>query len=282
LYRYLLLLAVAALAQAQTGSDIFLAPIQIKKRHITAGEPVNITNRPGYDNQPSFTKTGGILYTSLREDKQADTYHYDLKTKKTDRLTHTKESEFSPTMSADGKTFCTVRVEADQTQRLWRFRGDGTNPELVLVDLKPVGYFAFAEDPNLVVTFILGAPPTLQLADIRSGKAQVIASDIGRPILNVPGRKTISFLQKAPDGVWWIKELDPKTREVKSITKALEGSDYFAWTPQRLLLMTKDAKLYQSDPSGDTAWKEVATFPRKISRVAVNPNGREIAIVMDE
>jgi len=147
--------------------------------------------------------------------------------------------------------------------------------------VKPVGYFAFA-DPSLVALFILGTPPTLQLADIRTGKAQVIASNIGRPILNIPGRKTISFMEKEADGVWWIKELDAKTRKVKPIGKALEGSDYFAWTPQRLLLMTKDAKLYQNDPSKGTEWREIATFPHKITRVAVNPNGSLIAVVVDE
>jgi hypothetical protein len=185
-------------------------------------------------------------------------------------------------MSSDGKSFFTVRVEADQTQRLWRFRSDGTEPQLVLEAIKPVGYFAFATDSNLAALFILGTPPTLQLAEIGTGKAQVIASGIGRPILNVPGRQTISFMQKESDGVWWIKELDPKTRQVKSILKALEGSEYFAWTPQRILLMTRDAKLYQSDPSGGATWQEIANFPRKISRVAVNQNGRQIAVVMDE
>ena len=281
MHRPIILLAIAGLAQAQTGSDIFLAPVKVQHGRIALGAPVNITNRAGYDNQPSFTPDGhAILFTSIREDKQADTYRYDLKTGQTTRVTKTPESEFSPTMAPDGKTFCTVRVETDQTQRLWRFQASGTNPQLVLQNVKPVGYFAFA-DTHLVALFVLGTPPTLQLADTRTGHSEVIASNIGRSIWKIPGRKAISFMQKEADGVWWIKELDPKTRKVKPIVKALEGSEYFAWTPQRLLLMTKDTKLYQGNPANGE-WSEIATFPKKISRVAASWHAHEIAVVVEE
>ncbi len=146
--RPLLILLAAAICRAQTGSDILLAPVKIQKGRITVGKPVNITNRPGYDNQPSFTPDGrAVLFTSLREDKQADTYRYDLKTGRAERLTKTSESEFSAVSAPGGKTFFTVRVEADQTQRLWQFQADGSSPKLVLDAIKPVGYFAFADAP---------------------------------------------------------------------------------------------------------------------------------------
>lgn len=277
-----ILLALTNVALAQTGSDILLAPLKIHRGRVTVGKPVNITNRPGYDNQPSFTPDErAILFTSLREDKQADTYRYETKTGRTERLTKTPESEFSPFSAPDGKTFFAVRVEADQTQRLWQFQADGSSPKLVLDVIKPVGYFAFA-NAHFVALFILGKPPTLQLADARNGRAEVIASDIGRPMLKIPGRHAISFLEKQTDGVWWIKELDPTTKKVKPIVKALEGSEYFAWTPDRTLLMTKGSKLYQCHPSTGAGWTEVAEFPAKISRVAVSARGSQIAVVVDE
>jgi hypothetical protein len=280
-FRYLLFV-IAVAAQAQTGSDIFVAPVKIRKERLVVGTPVNITSRPGYDNQPSFTPDGrAILFTSIREDKQADTYRYDLKTAKTERLTRTAESEFSPTMAADGETFSAVRVEADQTQRLWRFQAGGAAPGLVLEALKPVGYFAYA-DVRTVVAFILGTPPTLQVADIETGKTEVVASNIGRTILRIPGRTGIGFMEKAANGVWWIEELDAKTRTIKPIVKALEGSEYFAWTPKRVLLMAKDTKLFQCDPAAGGQWEEIATLPQKISRIAVSPKGDRIAFVSDE
>ncbi|MEO8126803.1 MAG: hypothetical protein ABJF23_28465 [Bryobacteraceae bacterium] len=277
-----LLLAFTAVSSAQTGSDILLAAVRIHRGRVTVGQPVNITNRPGYDNQPSFTPDGrGLLFTSIREDKQADIYRYDLKTGQTERLTKTPESEFSPATGSGGKTFFTVRVEADQTQRLWEFQADGSSPKLVLDAVKPVGYFAFA-DARSVALFILGTPPTLQLADTRTGHSEVIASNIGRPILKIPGRHAISFLEKQADGVWWIKEVDPKTRKVKPIVKALEGSEYFAWAPDGTLLMTKGSKLYECRPLAGGEWIEAAEFPAKVSRVAVNSRGSQIAVVVDE
>lgn len=243
------------------------------------GTPVNITNRPGYDNQPSFMPGGDtLLYTSIREDKQADTYRYSQITKRSEKLTNTPESEFSPTIAPDGKSFYTVRVEAGQSQRLWRFDLDGTNPQLILPAVKPVGYFAFA-DSLTVALFILGTPHTLQLADIVTGRIETVASDIGRSIWKVPGRRSISFVQKETDGVSWIKEVDPRTRKVRTIAKALEGSDFFAWTPKRILLMSKGVKLYEW--TGVT-WQEIASFPHEISRIAVSPKGTRIAVVLAE
>jgi Tol biopolymer transport system component len=83
----LFLFGFAALAHGQSGApgtDIFLAGIRIDRGRIgriSLETPVNFTNRPGYDNQPSFTPDGrAILFTSIRDGKQADTYRYTLKT----------------------------------------------------------------------------------------------------------------------------------------------------------------------------------------------------------
>lgn len=40
---------------------------------------MNLTVRPGYDNQPQLTPDGAaLLFTSVREDGRADTWRYDL------------------------------------------------------------------------------------------------------------------------------------------------------------------------------------------------------------
>jgi hypothetical protein len=163
--------------------------------------------------------------------------------------------------------------------------GQWPNPKLVLEAIKPVGYFAFA-DARTVALFVLGKPMILQLADTQTGRSETVASNIGRPIFKIPGRHTISFLGQEPDGIWWIKEIDPATHKIKPIVTALEGSDYFAWTPQRILLMTKGHKLYQCNPARDTTWREVAAFTdtrlQRLSRIAVSPNGKQIALVAEE
>ena len=56
-------------------TDVFLASLSNVAGALTVGQPANVTNSPGYDNQPSFTPDSrAILYTSTREDGQSDIY----------------------------------------------------------------------------------------------------------------------------------------------------------------------------------------------------------------
>ncbi len=65
------------------------------------------------------------------------------------------ESEYSATPLPDGSGLSVIRVEADSTQRLWRFDMDGANGSVVLEDVAPVGYHAWADQRTLVM-FVLG------------------------------------------------------------------------------------------------------------------------------
>jgi len=164
--------------QGPPATDIYLAGLRVTRGRVTVDAPVNVTARPGYDNQPCFLPDGrAFLYTSIREDSQADIYRYDIAGKTSTRLTTTPESEYSPTPLPNGTGFSVIRVEADSTQRLWAFDADGSQPRLVLDSIKPVGYHAWGDDHTLVL-FVLGAPPTLQIADARSAAArgEVIAT----------------------------------------------------------------------------------------------------------
>jgi dipeptidyl aminopeptidase/acylaminoacyl peptidase len=270
-------LAPAALA-AQPGSDIYL----VTRSGAGWSAPLNVTARPGYDNQPSFTPDGrSILFTSVREDGQADVYCYDLAERRTVRLTSTPESEYSPTVMPGGATFSVVRVERDSTQRLWRFDLDGTTPALVLERVQPVGYHAWVDEHN-VALFVLGEPATLQVASTRSGRADTIAGDIGRSIHPVPGRYAVSFVHRIEDGAW-ISVLDLDTGRVTRVAQPLEGNEFYAWTPDGDLVMGQGAKLYRHAPA---AWEEIADFGPEglegISRLAVSPDGSMLALVAED
>jgi hypothetical protein len=285
----------APAAQAPPDTEIYLAPIKIAGGTVTVGEPQNITNNPGYDNQPFFTPDGrAILFTSVRgEGKQSDIYRYNVATAETAQVTNTPESEYSPTVTPSG-ALSVVRVELDgqSTQRLWQFTLDGRDPKVLLPDVKPVGYHAWADD-HTVALFILGAngaPATLQLADTRAGTAVTLATDIGRSIQAIPGSgasHTISFVQRERAGgktSLVIKELDPATRAITVLTPAVEGSTEadLAWAPDGTLLMAHAGTLY-SWRRGQSGWKAVAALEqqglRNVTRLAVSPRGTSIAIV---
>ncbi len=186
----------APAVQAPPDTEIYLAPMKTANGAIEIGPAVDITNNPGYDNQPFFTPDGkAILFTSIRgSGRQTDIYKYDIAAKTIAQLTNTPESEYSPTITPGGKlSVIRVELDADKTQRLWQFTADGRDPQPVLETIKPVGYHAWADHQTLVL-FVLGAstgpgagePATLQLADTRTGTAVVLASDVGRSIQRIP------------------------------------------------------------------------------------------------
>jgi len=284
--RYAPFLALlASVAQAQTGTDIYLARLSGSGDGIKVAAPANVTSRAGYDNQPSFTPDGrAILFTSIREDRPADIYRYDLESHATARLTHTAESEYSPTVTPDGTHFSVVRVEADSAQRLWKFRLDGSAPELVLAGVKPVGYHAWGNDHTLGL-FVLGDPATLQVADTRTQTAAVVAERIGRSLHKVPGREAISFLHRTGPEPFSIKAMDVGSRAIRPVAPALEGSEFHAWLPDGTLIMGSGSKLFTWAPAGER-WVEVADLSAHrvagISRLAVSPDGGMLAIVAED
>ena len=275
-----------AAAQGPPGTDIFLAELRARGPgdRVEVGAPVNVTHRPGYDNQPFFTPDGrGFLFTSVT-DGQADIWRYDIAAARSTQVTKTTpESEYSATPLPDGSGFSVVRVEADSTQRLWRFDWDGTHPGLVLAGVKPVGYHAWG-DARTVALFVLGDTATLQVADLRSGTAAPVARNIGRGVQRIPGADArISFVQKGPDSTWAVAALDLATRQVRQLVRTLPGVDQYAWTPAGVLLMAKGAKLYQWSPARGPGWEEVADFTAQglvgITRLAVSPRGDRLALV---
>src|SRR5262245_53339459 len=62
-------------------TDIFVVDLTMHEGVLQLGKPVNVTHRPGYDNQPSFFSDDEIFYTSIREG-QADIYAFNLRTKR--------------------------------------------------------------------------------------------------------------------------------------------------------------------------------------------------------
>ncbi len=269
-------------AATPPASDIFIIDVTNHNGQLKFRQPKKITDVVGYNNQPFFLPDGqGILYTSIR-DKQADIYHYDIHSGVTTQVTNTPESEYSPTLMPDGKSISVVRVEADGTQRLWKFPLAGGEPSLILEKIKPVGYHLWIDDHTLAL-FILGKPNTLQIVDTRTEKAETIAENPGRILRRVPHQNKFSFVHKISEKEWTIKAFDLRTRTSASLIATLPGVEDYAWLPDGTLLMGRDSKLFAVVPLTGKTWSEVADFSvagvKGITRIAVNAKGDRIAVV---
>lgn len=279
-------------APAPAGTDVHLLQFSGGLASLKSASPSPVAIEPGYDNQPAFSPDGDrLLLTGNHDGKQMDTYVFERGTKRLSLLTHTTEGEYSPTFLPSGVGeaggFSVIRVEADGAQRLWRFNGKGENPELVLRDIKPVGYHAWVDADHLAL-FVLGQPATLRLARVSTGAAETVASDIGRSLHRVPGSRLVSFIQKEPSGEYWVKQIDVDTKTITPLVRTAEGSSDrdCAWMPDgKTLLMSSGAKIVSWSRSA-SGWTEVfdgaAHKLRAISRLAVSSAGDAIAIVVPE
>lgn len=279
------LLAVAAPLSAQGGTDIWLLTLTGTMRSPAVGPAVNVTNRPGYDNQPSFSPDGRTMFFTSQRDGQTDIYQYDVAAGTTAQLTRTPESEYSAQVMPGGKSISVIRVERDSAQRLWSFMLDGMAIKPVLETLKPIGYHAWL-DANTVYVYVLGSggtPATLQRADVRSGTATVVASGIGRTILRATEGNAIYFAQRDTSG-WWVHQLeDGRDQAVAKLPSRRD--DFFAVTTDGDLLAANGNLLLMYQRATEK-WIELAKFSepglQHITRIAFSPSGDRIAVVGDE
>lgn len=279
--------ALPATAQAPAATDIYVLALTLRGGQVELGRPRNVTARVGYDNQPTFTPDGAqLLYTSAR-DGQADSYAYDLASGRTVRLTTTAVSEYSPTVTPDGAAISVVVVEPDSTQRLWRFPRGGGAAALVLRDVRPVGYHAWADSSTLVL-FVLGSggtPATLQVADVRTGRAEVVASAPHRSLQRMADGR-VSVVLRDADSTRWLAAVDARTRRIERLVRAPDGGGEYdhAWLPDGSALMAGGGPVYRWAP-GTSTWTRVATFPASLrtpTRLAVSPRGDWLAVVAEE
>lgn len=281
-----ILCSVASTAAGQApGTDIFLVPLRREGTRLVLGNPENITDRPGYDNQPAFTSDGrAMLYTRIGNDGQADIYRVDLATRTTTGLIRTPESEYSAAMPPGGTAITVVRVEQDSTQRLWRFASDGSHPEVLFPALQPVGYYAWADAQRLIM-FVLGSPPSLVAGNVETGRADTLARNVGRSMHKIPGRTTLSYVQRDSVDGDWIMELDLSTGRATRLTHVVGRGQDYTWTPEGVVLMASGNRLFAWRQGGGD-WELVGALDgaglSTITRLAVSPDGRWLAVVAAE
>jgi Tol biopolymer transport system component len=263
-------------------TDVYLVSLDVDPLAWGLGQPINVTDRDGYDNQPRFLPdSSALLYTSIRNG-QADIYRYDLGTRSNRQLTKTPESEYSPTPMPSGDGFSTVRVEADGTQRLWSFDHSGGNPVLLLEETAPVGYHGWL-DAHRLGLFVLGSPPTLEVADLGAQTSVVRTNSIGRSIHLTPDGDSMSFVSKPPGGTWTIDVLEIEGTNRRTLMPTPEGSEDFTWAPDGWLVSSQGSRLLVARPGAEEPWQEVANLEgagvRDITRLDISDDFRWMALV---
>jgi ABC-type uncharacterized transport system permease subunit len=279
----LLAISIVCCANAQLPeTDIYMSNIHTKNGELIFSKPENITNRKGYDNQPYFTPDGkSLLFVSATDTNQTDIYRYDFNTKKISQLTNTTESEYSPSLSPDGKNISVVRVDKDGGQRFYDLPLNNLNEPSLITGTDSIGYYCWLNDSSLAM-FILGDAMSLQILNTSSHTRKWIASDIGRCLKLSPDKKIMYFVIKQNENEWGIFNLDCATYKIKKVVATLGGSEDFAVMADGSLLMGSKGKLFRFSHGKDSEWKEVADFSSSLGdfyRITISPKGDRIALV---
>ena len=184
-----------------------------------------------------------------------------------------------------------IRVEPDSAQRLWRIPLDGQGAPSLMLENFPgkIGYHVWVND-HTVIVYVLGsgdasgAPNTLQMVDTKTGKAEVIAQNVGRALAKVPDREAITFQQLEKDGgLPWICDFDLKSKQVRQLVQAPKGADFHTWAPNGALLTAVGAGVFRFTDDG---WAPIANFEKfgvkNITRLTVSPKGNWLAFVAED
>ena len=288
--------ASAQPAAPPANSEIYLARILPRGDSLVLSAAIDVTRRAGYDNQPSFLPDGsGFLYTAIDSTGQADVWRYEIRTRRRTRLTRTPDSEYSPTVMPGGRRFSVVRVEADSTQRLWSFALDGSDPQLVVESLAPVGYHAWL-DAFRLAAYVLGAPgtpgsagapSTLHVLRRDGSEDEARATDVGRAVQRIPAQEWYSFVQHDSTKTPWIVAQPFDGGAVSRLVRTSAEDEFFTWAPDGTLFSASGSTVLRwNGLSGEgSAWSPVASLAplpvKHISRLAVSPDGRWLAFVAE-
>ena len=236
--RCCIIVAPLKAAEPLPNHDIALFQLSQEKGELVISNPKIIAASPGYDNQPSFSNDGDTIYFTRIENENADMWQWQQQTGKASKLGGNPLSQFSPTqIPFEPTSFSTVRVEADGTQRLWKY-SPNNGYSVVFNSIKPVGYHVWSE--KNIAMFILGEPHTLA-SDTNLGKeeTQVIDKNIGRCLQRRADSLEISYTVQQ-DNKMQLKTYDFKTQKVSSwIFLPSNVQDYVWYDKQHIISSDK-------------------------------------------
>lgn len=274
-----LLLGLVTQLQAQNNPEVYLGDISFSDEGFTISNLTNISNNPGYDNQPSFLPDGsGVLFSSERGES-TDIKLYDISSKQSSWLTNSEGGKYSPTVTPDGNHFTSVWLKPSGEQLLWKFPLSDGEPE-VLIPNEVIGYHAWF-NKNSLYTFVLGDNFTFVefMLDERLSR-KVIATSPGRSIHKIPGKEEISFIDKNDSTNWIIKSYHPETKKINTITATPTNSEDMFWIDSNFFMIGQgNALLTWKEGHGYKNPEPIFENEGMISRISLSPDRTKIAIV---
>lgn len=283
------LLSASLTPFAQTGSEIILFDLKLKKGKVTLSNPKNITNHPGYDNQPSFHSDQPFIYfSSFNDEGRSDIRRYDFQRDTTVNITLTSEREYSPTLTPDKQFLSCIIQRDDGAQNLGKYPVDGGEPSLIIDNLT-VGYHLWTDNSHLAL-FILGAqgaPNNLHFMRLPTKEDTVVATNIGRSFQKITGERAFTFIQKG-DSTNKIMKFNTETSKLSEVGRTIGKGEDIALSQSGHIITSDGTKLFfRLLKKTSQAWMPVEVLQgsellKSVTRIAISPKGDKIAVVVAE
>lgn len=272
-------------------TDLWLFSLKNEKGNLSIRKGENITQRKGYDNQPSFSSNETVIYySSVREDNQSDVFEYAIASKKTRQLTYTKESEYSPTPLARTNEMACVTVQQDSAQIISVYeknKADKTDALKVrewknISSFDSVGYFVFLNQDSLLY-YKLTKPHSLRLRSLSSDKDIFIAANPARGFKAISRSRFIFGIKDSSSVYYYLYDCVLKKGIFLSNYPSVNEDIFFH--PVLGIMKSEGAQiLVFNEP--EKQWKKLFDFStygiKKITRFAIDSKLKKIVIVNNE
>jgi hypothetical protein len=267
----------------QPETDVYVAAFGYPNGVFEVSALSNISQNPGYDNQPYFLSDSDLLYSRTRND-QTDIAKYSIEGRMTTWITETPQgSEYSPVKIPGALAVSSIRLDTTGLQRLYRYPLSGGGPEQLLADLK-VGYHVWYDKDLLVCTVLKEEGMDLVVVNLKDNSQFTYQKGVGRSLHRIPGSDRISYT--APEeGKVVVRSLDPGSGDTGFIAELPDGVQDMAWLPDGSLICGSTNQLLSLKPSQNGTWKVLHTFPPelgRITRLAVSPGARWLALTLEQ
>ncbi|MES2566787.1 MAG: hypothetical protein V4565_07970 [Bacteroidota bacterium] len=275
-----LLFAMSSFAQLPE-TDIWLFKIAKKEGKYCYSKSSNITNRPGYDNQPAFAPDGkSVLYVRIDSSKQADIYQYTISKKTHVNLTKSQVSEYSPTILPGCQGFSSVVVEKDSAQRVWQFNLDGTFKNIVHEGTDSVGYHTWLNADTLLY-YKLTEPHSLRVLNLKTNKDIWICDHPVRSFKK--GRNSSKFIYAIKDSASvQFRIYDPTLKESTVYANFPSTNEDFIWNPELGLVKSENSDLLNYNELSKQ-WETLLNFSslgiKKITRFVFDAKMKQLLVV---
>ena len=262
-------------------TDIWLFKIEKKENVYIYKNPLNITHRVGYDNQPTFSLDGkSILYVVIDSTKQADIYQYNIGKKATINLTKSEVSEYSPTILPNRLGFSCVVVEKDSAQRVWQFNLDGKFKSIAHEGTDSVGYHTWLNIDTLLY-YKLTNPHSLRVLNVKTNEDHWLCDHPTRAFKKMGNSS--NFIYGIKDSTHTeFRIYNSALRESKVYTSYPTANEDFIWHPELGLIKSENADLMRYNEQ-TSKWELLFSFSnlgiKKITRFVFDSKTKQLAIV---